>query len=154
MTPIVRDKANDKDFLAGFLDAVTLSLLPGHHDPAEYHAHVIPNAQGIDASKTHRILHNIDEFRARTFLTDLLVDMLGAPHAYLLPCEAVFEHFLKGTAIEDIVERMKESDSSACSSRYGPVPNFEQYEPPAADEARGMIERRFGLFRDSGGIAG
>ncbi len=77
MTPIVRDKANDKDFLAGFLDAVTLSLLPGHHDPAEYHAHVIPNAQGIDASKTHRILRNIDEFRARTFLTDLLVDMLG-----------------------------------------------------------------------------
>ena len=49
---------------------------------------------------------------------------------------------------------MKESDSTACSSRYGPVPNFEQYEPPAADEARGMIERRFGLFRDAGGIAG
>ncbi len=49
---------------------------------------------------------------------------------------------------------MKESDSSACSSRYGPVPHFEQYDPPAEDEARGMIERRFGLFRDSGGIAG
>jgi exodeoxyribonuclease V gamma subunit len=154
MTPVVRDQARDKDFLAGFFDAVTLSLLPGHHDPAEYHAHVIPNSQERDVSKTHRILHNIDESRATRFLTDLLADLLGRPHDYLLPCEAVFEHLLKGTSIEAIVEKMKESDSPACSSRYGPVPNFAEYEPPGEDEARGMIERRFGLFRDSGGIAG
>ena len=30
ITPVVRDKATEKDFLAGFLDAVVLSLLPGH----------------------------------------------------------------------------------------------------------------------------
>jgi exodeoxyribonuclease V gamma subunit len=154
ITPVVRDQAVDKDFLAGFFDAATLSLLPGHHDPAEYHAHVIPNSQVMDGSKTHRILHNIDKSHATQFLTDLLADVLGGPHAYLLPCEAVFEHLRKGTSIEATVERMKESASSPCSSRYGPVPNFEEYEPPGEDEARAMIERRFGLFRDSGGIAG
>ena len=105
-------------------------------------------------SETRRILRNIDEFRATKFLTDVLADLLGGPHAYLLPCEAVFEHLLKNTPIQEIVEKMKENDGSACSSRYGPVPNFEQYEPPDEDEARGMIDRRFGLFRGSGGIAG
>lgn len=154
MTPVVRDKAKDKDFIAGFLDAVTLSLLPGHHDPAAYHVHVIPNSQDINDSKTHRIMRNIDESRARTFLTDLLADLLGGSHAYLLPCEAVFAHLLKGTSIQDFVEKIKESENESCSSRYGPVPNFEQYEPPDEDKARAMIERRFGLFRDSGGIAG
>ena len=47
---------------------------------------------------------------------------------------------------------MKENDRSACSSRYGPVPNIEQYQAPDEDEAQEMIDRRFGLFRDSGGI--
>jgi exodeoxyribonuclease V gamma subunit len=154
MTPVVRDKAKDKDFLGGFLDALTLSLLPGHHDPAAYHVHVIPNSQDIDDSKTHRILRNIDESRARTFLTDLLADLLGGSHAYLLPCEAVFAHLLKGTSIQDFVEKIKESENESCSSRYGPVPHFEQYDPPEEEKAREMIERRFGLFRDSGGIAG
>ena len=48
---------------------------------------------------------SIDEC-AGTFLTDLLADLLGGPHAYLLPCEAVFEHLLKKTSIE--VERRKD----------------------------------------------
>ncbi len=47
---------------------------------------------------------------------------------------------------------MKESENEPCSSRYGPVPNFEEYDPPRDDEARQMIERRFGLFRESGGM--
>ena len=47
---------------------------------------------------------------------------------------------------------MKENDRIACSSRYGPVPNFEKYEPPDENEAAAMINRRFGLFRQSGGM--
>jgi exodeoxyribonuclease V gamma subunit len=153
MTPIVRDAVTHKDFLSGFLDAVILSLLPGHHDPAEYHVHVLPAFPGTDDTQTHRILHEIDKFRATQFLTDLLADLLGGSHAYLLPCEAVFEHVLKGIPIADLVEKMKESDRSVCSSRYGPVPNFERYDPPGEAESRRMIERRFGLFLDAGGIA-
>ena len=97
----------------------------------------------------------IDEECARKFLTTLLADLLSGPHAYLLPCEAVFEYLgEKKTSIESSVERMKEDDRESCSSRYGPVPNFEQYDPLDEDKAREIIERRFGLFRDSGGMAG
>ena len=152
ITPVVRDKAVEKDFLAGFLDAVVLSLLPGHHVPDEYHAHVIPGGDGADLSKSHRVFHGIDQVKAREFLINLLADLLGGSHAYLLPCEAVFDYLAKKRSIESSVEEMKENDNKSCSSRYGPVPNFEEYDSPGDDEAIRIIERRFGLFRESGGM--
>ena len=52
ITPVVqRTSPREKDFLAGFLDAVVLSLLPGHQGPDEYHAHVIAGGDGADPSK-------------------------------------------------------------------------------------------------------
>ena len=54
ITLVVRDSVKDKDFLAGFLDAVILSMLPGHHDPAAYHAHVITTKDNGDSSKYRR----------------------------------------------------------------------------------------------------
>jgi exodeoxyribonuclease V gamma subunit len=155
ITLVVRDEPKDRDFLAGFLDAVILSTLAGHHDPAAYHAHIITTSNKGDSSKYRRTFHGIDEGHARKFLTELLTDLLNGPHAYLLPCEAAFKYLgEKQTSIGSSVEQMKENDREACSSRYGPVPDFEQYDPPAEQEAREMIERRFGLFRDSGGMAG
>jgi len=155
ITLVVRDSVKDKDFLAGFLDAVILSMLPGHHDPAAYHAHVITTTDKGDSSKYRRTFRGIDEEHARKFLTTLLADLLSGPHAYLLPCEAVFKYLgEKKTSVESSIERMKEDERESCSSRYGPVPNFEQYNPPDEDKAREIIERRYGLFRDSGGIAG
>ena len=41
--------------------------------------------------KSHRVFHGIDQANAREFLINLLADLLGGSHAYLLPCEAVFE---------------------------------------------------------------
>jgi exodeoxyribonuclease V gamma subunit len=152
ITPVVRDKAMEKDFLAGFLDAVVLSLLPGHHVPGEYHAHVIAGSDGADLSRSHRVFHGIDAVNARQFLMSLIADLLGGSHDYLLPCEAVFEYLSRNRSIESSVEEMKESESKSCSSRYGPVPNFEEYDAPGDDEARAIIDRRFGLFRESGGL--
>jgi len=154
LTPVGRTAASDKDFLRGFLDAVVLSLDAGHHDPAEYHAQVIPLPTiGKRTKETSRTFREIDESRARQFLTTVLADLLGGPHEYLLPCEAVFD-FLdpkKRSSIAGSVEGMKENDRASCSSRHGPVPDFERYDPPDEDDAHAMIERRFGLFRDSGG---
>jgi exodeoxyribonuclease V gamma subunit len=154
LIPVGRTAAGEKDFLRGFLDAVVLSLEPGHHDPVEYHAHVIPlPAMGKRTKETVRTFRKIDESTARRFLTTVLADLLGGPHAYLLPCEAVFDYLdpKKQRSIAGTVEVMKESEQAPCSSRYGPVPDFERYDAPDEDEARAMIERRFGLFRDSGG---
>lgn len=152
LTPITREAVSDRDFLAGFLDATVLSLLPEHHDPAEYHAHLIHLPGTGKPPDAHRVFRAIDGPRARQFLADVLADMLGGTHAYLLPCEAVFAALSKGEPIGLSVERMKEDDRAACSSRYGPVTDFTLYDPPDEDEARAMIERRFALFRDSGGL--
>ncbi len=129
LTPIGRTAASDKDFLRGFLDAVILSLQAGHHDPAEYHAQIIPlPARGNRTRQAVRTYRGIDESRARQFLMTVLADMLGGPHEYLLPCEAVFD-YLKSKqekSIEGSVESMIENDRVSCSSRYGPVPDIER----------------------------
>ena len=82
------------------------------------------------------MFHGIDQAKAREFLTNLLADLLGGSHAYLLPCEAVFDYLSKNRSIESSVEEMKENENKSCSSRYGPVPNFEEYDPPGAAEAK------------------
>jgi exodeoxyribonuclease V gamma subunit len=154
LIPVGRAAASEKDFLRGFLDAVALSLQPDHRGPALYHAHVIPlPTTGKRAQEATRSFRGIDAQTARQFLTTVLADLFGGPHDYLLPCEAVFDCLnpKKKRAIADAVEDMKENPRSSCSSRYGPVPDFERYDPPDQDEAHAMIERRFGLFRDSGG---
>jgi exodeoxyribonuclease V gamma subunit len=152
ITPVVKDTPTEKDFLAGFLDAVVLSLLPGQCAVDIHHAHVIPGGDTTDLAKSHREFRGIDQVKAREFLTNLLADLLGGSHAYLLPCEAVFDYLSRKRSIESSVEEMKENDNKACSSRYGPVPNFEDYDPPDRDEAQRIIDRRFGLFVESGGL--
>jgi exodeoxyribonuclease V gamma subunit len=153
ITPVVRDKPTERDFLAAFVDAIVLSLIPSHHTAAKYHAHVIPEGNGADFSASYRVFHGIDAPRAREYLVNLLSDLLGGSHAYLLPCEAVFEYVSKERPIESSIEDMKENENKSCSSRYGPVPNFEEYDPPNEHEARRIIERRFGLFHASGEIS-
>ena len=86
-------------------------------------------------------------------MTDLLTDLLSGPHAYLLPCEAVFDKMRDGQlSIESSVNSMKNNERELCSSRYGPVPHFEQYDVPDEQSALEIIKRRFGLFRESGGL--
>jgi exodeoxyribonuclease V gamma subunit len=152
ITPMMKDTPTEKDFLAGFLDAVVLSLLPGQSAADSHHAHVIPGGDTADLAKSHRVFRGIDQAKAREFLTNLLADLLGGSHAYLLPCEAVFDCLSRKRSIESSVEEMKENDNKACSSRYGPVPNFEEYDPPDYEEAQRIINRRFGLFVESGGL--
>ena len=156
LTPVLRTSATDKDYLRGFLDAIVLSLLPGHHAPAEYHADVILLPDKNKNPIARRTFRGIEPERARQFLITLLGDLFGGSHAYLLPCEAVFDYLSEKThtPIETSVTRMKDNDRQACSSRYGPVPNFEYYDPPDNEEAHAIVERRFSLFRDAGGMSG
>ena len=152
LTCVTRDKAVQKDFLDGFLDAVVLSLMDSPSDPAEYQVHVLTGSGDGKSDAAQRRLSGIDAARAREYLTGVLGEMLGGQHAYLLPCEAVFAFLTEGTPVAASVEEMIENTKSACSSRWGPVPDFTLYDPPDEDVARAMIERRFGLFRDSGGV--
>lgn len=150
LTCVSRPEPKDKDFLAGFLDAVALSLVD-HHDPAEYHVHVLTDSLGGKPGTRERTLCGIDETQARQYLVDLLADLLAAPHAYLLPCEAVFDHLVKGVSLTETIEDLRDDPRAPCSSRYGPVPNFAQYDPPDPAEAVRLVKRRFGLFQECGG---
>jgi exodeoxyribonuclease V gamma subunit len=153
LTCVTRKDVKDKDFLGGFLDAVVLSLVAGHHEPAAgYHVHVLTGPGGGKPATPQRQFRNLDAEQARAYLAGLLSDVLGAPHAYLLPCEAVFEFLTKKRPVATIIEEMKDDDRKACSSRYGPVPNFVLYDPPDDDEAEAIIERRFGLYQKCGGV--
>jgi exodeoxyribonuclease V gamma subunit len=147
----VQRESRPRDFLAGFLDALILRLFE-ENDRGEFQVHVLTPAPGKPELNARR-LRGIDHTRAREYLGALLAEMLGGKHAYLLPCEAVFAYLgKKGTPIAESVTRMVEDENAPCSSRWGPVPDFTLYEPPSEDEAAAMIERRFGLFRECGGL--
>jgi exodeoxyribonuclease V gamma subunit len=148
---VARDKIKEKYFLAGFLDALVLSA-EKRYDKDEYHLQVLSASEAGKPADSQRLLHGVEPGGARGYLIGVLTDMLGGPHAYLLPCEAVFEYLTKGKSVAASVEDMKESDRAPCSSRWGPVPDFTLYEPPTEEEARAMIERRFGLLRACGGL--
>jgi exodeoxyribonuclease V gamma subunit len=151
LTPVMRDTVKDKDFLAGFLDALVLTV-EKPYGREDYQLHILTTAGGGDPASSQRWLRGIDEGRARAYLTGVVADMLGKPHEYLLPCEAVFA-FLgpKATPISRSIEAMVDGRES-CSSEWGPVPDFTRYGPPDEDDARAMIESRFGLFRDCGAL--
>ncbi|SIN71293.1 DNA helicase/exodeoxyribonuclease V, gamma subunit [Singulisphaera sp. GP187] len=151
MTCVTRDKAKPKDFFAGFLDAVVLNLTPGPQRQASYQAHVLTHS--AKAGPEHeRLFQGIDSTNARTFLSDILSDMFSGSHAYLLPCEAVFDFIMKGKRVSESIDEIKDDNRKPCSSRYGPVPNFARYDPPGDDLAEAIIARRFGLFQKSGGV--
>jgi hypothetical protein len=152
ITPVIRDRVADKDYLRGFFDAVVLSILLDSPDAADYHVDVIPMGKKNDSLDLRRTFHGIDKKQARDYLISLLADLLNGPHVYLLPCEAAFAWISEGKSVRSSVESMKESKHISCSSRYGPITGFEKYEAPDENKAEAMINRRFGLFRQAGGM--
>jgi hypothetical protein len=82
---------------------------------------------------------------ARRYLVALIEDMRSGVHDYWLPCEVVFND-------------LATVPFARTSSRFGPVPYPEDYEPPETPRAREIVERRFGLYfksleKDSGSSA-
>ncbi len=86
---------------------------------------------------------------AARWLRGLLTELLGAPHAYFFPCEAVFVHHAKGPDLpvvpflEEARDRLGGDGPPALRSAYGPVPRPQSYPLPVEADARAMIERRF-----------
>ncbi|RYE94303.1 MAG: hypothetical protein EOO75_02330 [Myxococcales bacterium] len=80
---------------------------------------------------------------ARAYLGLLAAELLGGPHTYLLPCEAVFAWQKQPTGrLDERVEQVLDRSSS----RYGPITRVDPYRPPPEDQARAMAERRFSPF--------
>jgi exodeoxyribonuclease V gamma subunit len=88
---------------------------------------------------------------AKSWLRGVVRELLGAPHAYFLPCEAVFvRHEREGepsasAVVEEARDKLRGGDGPpALRSAYGPVPRPQEYPIPQEATAREMIERRFG----------
>jgi exodeoxyribonuclease V gamma subunit len=119
-----------------------------------------------------------DVEKARSWLTAVTADLLGEPHAYLMPVEAVvLEYYdrllalnggkkgekgsllpaasakeigplLDGVNIRRQVSILADGEWTRFSSLWGPVPSPRTYEPPPAEEAARMAARRFGPLFD------
>lgn len=94
--------------------------------------------------------------QARRWLTGIAEELLAGPHAYLLPCEAVFEHHARQSkdgstgadwdTLGEEIDKMAGNEWLRFSSLWGPVPAPRLYAPPAAAAAKQMINRRFVPF--------
>ncbi len=112
---------------------------------------------------------------ATAWITERAAELLGPAHDYLLPCEAIFLEHLKragereegvkkkgvkkiffnpekkaagpnGDALRSLVYSMAADERWFFSSTWGPVPDPRHYEPPPAQEASAIAEKRFGLL--------
>ncbi len=93
---------------------------------------------------------------AVVWLRGVARDLLSGPHAYFLPCEAVFVHAEEKPEgplapwLAAARDRLADSDGPlALRSAYGPVPRPNdpaRYPTPDEDAARAMVARRLGAF--------
>jgi exodeoxyribonuclease V gamma subunit len=91
--------------------------------------------------------------QATDWLRAIVRELVSAPHAYCLPCEAVFARHHEDPEgpiapyVQAAIQKLKQSEGApTLRSAYGPIPRPHLY--PAPEEARAveMVERRFGLL--------
>ena len=118
-------------------------------------------------------LQPADQEKALNWLFSLTEDLLSGPHAYLLPVEAVINHYFEsagggkgqpmlsgmppeefaamidGSELVRLIANMAGDNWSSFSSLWGPVPSPRSYLPPEAEEGFQMVTRRFSpVFED------
>jgi hypothetical protein len=95
---------------------------------------------------------------ATVWLRGLLRELLGGPHAYFFPSEAVLLWRDKApdgpvvSWLEEARDKLRDRDGPlALRSAYGPVPRPHEYPVPDEARARAMVASRFGaLFEKRG----
>ncbi|GAB4527740.1 MAG: hypothetical protein Tsb0020_45130 [Haliangiales bacterium] len=132
-----RPDERKKYLLRGFLDHVALSAA-GHSGDR---AHAITVLSTGQRSQRYQ-LDPFSQEQARAYLGALIAELLGGPHEYLLPCEAVFAWQNKpDTPLAHTIE-VRRDTARGMSCLYGPVARIDNLSPPRDAEA--MAERRFG----------
>jgi exodeoxyribonuclease V gamma subunit len=145
-----RDEEPHRERLRAFLDHVALSAA-GVTTGA--HASLVVWSRGGQHKLRRDRFRPVTRERARAYLAAVVADMLEGTrgtgvHDYLLPCEAVFARKPDLPAqIEQMRDAYLELPFKAFSTVNGPVPEaVERHDPPSAEQAAAMVERRFGLY--------
>ncbi|HTM22439.1 MAG TPA: hypothetical protein VL172_18085, partial [Kofleriaceae bacterium] len=136
---LIAGSVHDRHRLRGFFDHL---LVAAAGDAPPGRAVLVPGHGGCKRLR----LRPLDAAEARGYLAALATDLLGERHAYLLPCEAVFGHLGDRERSPSAEARKLVRGGRWFSSRGGPVDRIEEIEPLPDDQARAVIERRFGLF--------
>jgi exodeoxyribonuclease V gamma subunit len=141
----------DRAALRAFLDHAVLSATGVA--PDRPHASLLV-VRSPEETKTDAVsFAPLSRDEATVWLRSVVRELLEGPHAYFLPCEAVFVHAREnpagpvGPSIERAREMLGDKDGPpALRSAYGPVPRPQDY--PAPDEARAaqIVASRFGAF--------
>jgi exodeoxyribonuclease V gamma subunit len=111
---------------------------------------IIASRDGARPDET--TLAPLSQDEAIVWLREAVKDLLGAPHAYFFPCEAVFVHHRNpGQPLVPVIEEarrlLRDTDGSAeLRSAYGPVPRLRDYPIPDEATALAMVAARFDVF--------
>jgi exodeoxyribonuclease V gamma subunit len=135
--------------LRAFVDHAVLSA----SGVADGRTHASFTATPPDAQPDRVSFEPLSASEALVWLRGLVRELLGGPHAYFLPCEAVFVHrrLQAGAPLVPCVQvardMLRDGDGPpALRSAYGPVPRPHEYPIPEEDVARAMVARRFGVL--------
>ena len=156
---VLREETKAKDFLPLFFSALALAA-SGATDAREFAAIVVGGAGGSGKRRIKRFRLPPPE-AAREYLAAIAADLLSDENYYFLPIEAVEKIWRAwkgkkrsagGVDLIDLIDGVRESEQSRCSSDYGPIRNARRFDPPAENELKRIIERRFGpigsIFED------
>jgi exodeoxyribonuclease V gamma subunit len=141
----------DRAVLRGFLDHALLSAAGVAADVP--HASLIVVATPSGAESERVTFQPLSRDEASVWLRGLVRELLQGPHAYFLPCEALFVHARHdpGGPVGPWLEKARAVLGDAegaltLRSAYGPVPRPQDYPAPDEERARAMIASRLGTF--------
>jgi len=141
----------DRAVLRGFLDHALLSAAGVAADVPHASLIVVATPSGAESERVTFQPMSRDE--ASGWLRGLVRELLQGPHAYFLPCEALFVHARHdpggpvGPWLEKARAVLGDAEGAlSLRSAYGPVPRPQDYPAPAEERARAMIASRFGPF--------
>jgi exodeoxyribonuclease V gamma subunit len=141
----------DRAVLRGFLDHALLSAAGVAADVPHASLIVVATPAGPESERVTFQPMSRDE--ASVWLRGLVRELLQGPHAYFLPCEALFVHARHDPAgpvgpwLEKARAVLGDAEGAlALRSAYGPVPRPQEYPAPDEERARAMIASRFGSF--------
>ncbi len=143
----------ERSALRAFVDHAVLSASGVAADRPHASVIVVRTPEGAVSERVSFGPMSRDE--AGVWLRGVARELLRGPHAYFLPCEAVFvrrERDPEGPVtpwLDGARDRLGDSEGAlALRSAYGPVPRPHEYPAPGEDRARAMIASRFGAFFD------
>jgi len=141
----------DRSSLRAFVDHAVLSASGVASDRPHASLTVLATPDG--PATRRKVFRALSRDEATAWLRTLVRDLLGGPHAYFLPCEAVFVHRRRAPLgsvtpfVDEARAKLRDSDGPpALRSAYGPVPRTHEHPAPTEQDARAMIERRFGAL--------